>query len=96
MYNCRLPAYLANEIAMRSRRFLAESEVEVAFDFDTNRGVADYIGAKTWAVDRFDRDVRWRMIEREGRAVFSFRKYPDALLFALSIDGAAIREAGEA
>jgi hypothetical protein len=74
--------------------FDPEIEVHVEFDFDAASGVIDYIDAKAWAFDRFGRGVRWRLIEREGRAVFSFARYPDALMFAMSIDGAVIREAG--
>lgn len=94
MYNCARPSYLANAIALMSGDFDPEAEVHVQFDFDTDSGVIDYIDAKSWAFDRFERDVCWRLIEREGRAVFSFARYPDALFFAMSIDGAVIRKAG--
>lgn len=94
MYNCTRPSYLANAIALMSGDLEPKAEVHVQFDFDTDSGVIDYIEAKSWAFDRFGRDVRWRLIEREGRAVFSFTRYPDALMFTMSIDGAVIREAG--
>lgn len=94
MYNCPRPSYLVNAIALMSGDFDPEAEVHVLFDFDTDSGVIEYIDAKSWASDRFDKAVRWRLIEREGRAVFSFARYPDALMFAMSIDGAVIREAG--
>lgn len=96
MYNCGRSAFLANASAMMSGEFRPEIEVEVAFNFDGASGVADYIDAKSWAYARFGKDVRWRLIEREARAIFSFTRYPDALMFALSIDGAVIREAGAA
>ena len=96
MYNCARPSYLANAIALMSGDFDPEAEVHVQFDFDTDSGVIEYIDAKSWAFDRFGRDVRWRLIEREGRAVFSFARYPDALLFALASDGAVICEVGAA
>lgn len=96
MYNCRRPAFLPSASAMMSGDFRPETEVDVAFDFDTDSGVANYIDAKSWAYDRFGRNVRWRLIEREARAVFSFVRYPDALMFTMFIDGAVIREAGAA
>lgn len=96
MYNCGRPAFLANASAVMSGEFRPESEVNVAFDFDTDSGVAEYIGAKSWAYGRFGKDVRWRLIEREARAVFSFARYPDALMFTMLIDGAVIRRAGAA
>lgn len=91
MYNCGQPAFLKNMKANIPGDFTPESEVDVAFDFNAHSGVADYINAKSWAFDRFGRCVRWRLIEREARAVFSFARYPDALMFAMSIDGAVIR-----
>lgn len=94
MYNCARPSYLANAIALMSGDFCPEAEVHVAFDFDADSGVVAYIDAKSWAFDRFGSDVSWRLIEKEGRAVFSFARFPDALLFTMSIDGAVIRSAG--
>ncbi|HAY05673.1 MAG TPA: hypothetical protein DCY26_03355 [Hyphomonas sp.] len=80
---------------MMSGEFRTESEVEVAFDFSVDSGVAEYIGAKSWAYDRFAKDFRWRMNETEGRALFSFKRYPDALMFAL-YTGGVIRAVGAA
>lgn len=91
MYNCGRPTFLVNASALMSGEFQPEAEVDLAFELDTASGVSDYIDAKSWAYDRFGRNVRWRLIEREGRGVFSFARYPDALMFALSIDGAVIR-----
>lgn len=91
MYNCVQPAFLKSLKAIIPGDFTPESEVDVAFDFDAGSGAADYVNAKSWAYDRFGRNVRWRLIEREARAVFSFARYPDALMFAMSIDGAVIR-----
>jgi len=79
---------------MVSGKFEPDAEVEVRLDFAIQSGVGDYLEAKRWALDRFGSDVRWQLIEREGKAVFAFRRYPDALLFALSFPAAAIRTPG--
>jgi hypothetical protein len=77
-----------------SGEFRPAAEVEVRFDFRADSGVIEYIEAKSWAQDRFGRDVRWRLLEAEGRGVFTFRTYPDALMFALFMPGASIRSVG--